>query len=384
VIWHAPKNGFFFIIDRTNGKLLSAEPYGDVNWASHYDLESGRPVENPSASYQDTNGESFVKPSSIGAHNWHPMAHNPDTGFVYIPMMKSAYQYKSVDDYQHKPGHWNTGVVDAAPFPGTPHMLNQAILNKVTTGHLIAWDPKTHQEKWRVDHSQVWNGGLLSTASGLIFQGTGDGEFRAYDAATGDELWEFIAQSGVVAAPVTYSIDGEQYIAVLAGRGGAFSLIGGIEPKSPTPRHSRVLVFKLGAQQNLPNLVNTVDYPVLPAVPEVSEETFILGSEKYHQFCAGCHGFNVVSNQVVPDLKFLPAVFYEKTMFDNIVLKGQFKGLGMVGFKDVLSQQDADAIYAYILQRAHEDQYARENTHWYDDTLLWVYDRIAELLAAVI
>ncbi len=384
VIWHAPKNGFFFIIDRANGQLLSAEPYGDVNWASHYDLETGRPVENDVATYQGTSGQAFVKPSSIGAHNWHPMAHNPNTGYVYIPMMKSAYQYRSTDDYQHKPGHWNTGVVDLTPFPGTSSDFNQAILKKVTSGHLIAWDPNTQTEKWRVDHSQVWNGGVLSTEGNLVFQGTGDGEFRAYNAQTGDALWEFITQSGVVAAPISYRIDGEQYIAVLAGRGGAFSLIGGLVPNGPAPKHSRVLVFKLGATGVLPNLVNSIDYPNLPAVPDVDDDFIQHGSEKYHAFCAGCHGFNVVSNQAIPDLKYLPDVFYQKTMFDNIVLKGQFKGLGMVGFKDVLSQDDTDAIYAYILTRANEDKEARENPSWYDSILLWMYDKLASFLAAII
>ncbi|MCK5881313.1 MAG: PQQ-binding-like beta-propeller repeat protein, partial [Sinobacterium sp.] len=317
-------------------------------------------------------------------HNWHPMAHNPDTGLVYIPMMQSSYQYRAVEKYEHKPGHWNTGVVDLTPFPGISSDLNQAIIKKLTSGHLIAWDPKTQTEKWRVDHSQVWNGGVLSTAAGLVFQGTGDGEFKAYDATTGDTLWQFIAQTGIVAAPITYRIDGEQYVAVLVGRGGVFSLIGGLKPNGPAPKHSRVLVFKLGATAQLPALVENNTYPNLPAMPDVSDDVLELGKHKYHEFCAGCHGFNVVSNQAIPDLKLLPEVFYQKTMFDNIVLKGQFKGLGMVGFKDVLNQQEADAIYAYILQRAHEDKSTRENTHWFHSFLLWLYELIATLIAVII
>ncbi|NRA42043.1 MAG: PQQ-dependent dehydrogenase, methanol/ethanol family, partial [Pseudomonadales bacterium] len=316
VIWHAPKNGFFFIIDRENGQLLSAEPYTEVNWASHYDMKTGRPVETEIANYQQTGGSDFIQPSSIGAHNWHPMAHNPDTGFVYIPLMRSAFQYQQVDQYQHQAGHWNTGVVDAKPYPGTPAELNQAILNKVTTGHLIAWDPKTQSEQWRVDHSKTWNGGILSTAGDLVFQGTDDGEFRAYHAATGEQLWQFIAQTGIVAAPISYAVDGEQYIAVLAGRGGAFSLIAGNEVPKERPFHSRILVFKLGASQHLPPVVNQVQYPELPDMPVVSDETLASGLDLYHRYCAGCHGFNVTSNGGIPDLKHLPAVFYEKSMFD--------------------------------------------------------------------
>ena len=384
VIWHAPKNGFFFIIDRSNGQLLSAEPYGDVNWASHYDMETGRPVENDSAVYQGKDGKNFVKPSSIGAHNWHPMAYNPDTGYVYIPMMKSAYQYKALDNYQHKPGHWNTGVVDMVPFPGTPQDLNQAILRKVTSGHLIAWDPVTQTETWRVDHSQVWNGGVLSTAAGMVFQGTADGEFRAYDALNGKALWEFIAQASIVAAPITYSVDGEQYVAVLAGRGGAFSLIGGVQQAKPIPKRSRVLVFKLGGVKNLPPVVSEVQFPKLPAVPKVSDEVMTHGVEKYHQFCGGCHGFNVVSNGAVPDLKYLPEVFYQQEIFDKIVLDGLFKDLGMVGFNDVLNSDDTAAIYAYIIQRAHEDKAVREDDSWFKDIQLWMYEKLASLLAAII
>ncbi|HEY9032765.1 MAG TPA: PQQ-dependent dehydrogenase, methanol/ethanol family, partial [Pseudomonadales bacterium] len=201
VIWQAPKNGFFFVIDRENGKLLSAEPFVEINWASHYDLQTGRPVENPVARYQDGDGTDLIKPSSIGAHNWQPMAYSPDTGLVYIPAMESSFQYKHVDDYRHRDGHWNTGVYDPMP-QGMPHALTQAVLRQVTRGFLLAWDPVSQSEKWRVPHSQVWNGGVLATAGNLVFQGSGDGEFRAHDARSGRILWQFIAQTGVVGAPV--------------------------------------------------------------------------------------------------------------------------------------------------------------------------------------
>jgi len=385
VIWHAPKNGFFFVIDRSNGKLLSAEPYANINWATHYDLSTGRPVESELASYQNGSGEDFIRPASIGAHNWQPMAHNPDTGFVYIPMMNTAVQYKAVDEYKHDPGHWNTGVIDQIPFPGMPHELNQSILRKVTTGHLIAWDPATQSEKWRYDHSQVWNGGVLSTAGNLVFQGSGEGEFKAFNAQNGELLWNFAAQTGVVAGPISYEVDGEQYIAVAAGRGGAFSLIGGVEMQGPKPKHSRILAFKLKGNETLPALVEEQTFPNLPPVPEVDDAVIEYGSEVYHKYCVACHGFNVVSNEIVPDLKHLPEPFYNKTMWDNIVMKGQFKMLGMVGFEDVLSAEDNDAIYAYVLQRAHEDKAIRETEEGPGrDFLLWLYDSLAELMAKFI
>jgi quinohemoprotein ethanol dehydrogenase len=380
VIWHAPKNGFFFVIDRENGKLLSAEPYANINWASHYDLTTGRPVENAIAKYQDRSGDDLIRPSSIGAHNWQPMAHNPDTGLVYIPAMESAFQYKKLESYKHDFGQWNTGVHDPEPV-GMPQAMSQSVLRKVTTGHLLAWDPKTQKEKWRVQHTQVWNGGVLSTAGNLIFQGTGDGEFRAYNATTGETLWEFIAQTGIVAPPITYSVDGEQYITVLVGRGGAFSLVGGIEV-GPSPNRSRVLTFKLGAERVLPPLAAELDYPELPAMPNVSEEVLALGMNKYHKYCAGCHGYNVVSNGAIPDLKYIHKVFHDQ--FKPIVLEGNFKGLGMVGFKDVLTEAEADAIQAYIISRAYEDKAERDESPWWRNLKKWFYDRVAELIGWLI
>jgi len=380
VIWHAPKNGFFFIIDRENGKLLSAEPFANINWASHYDLTTGRPVVNDIANYQDRTGEDMIRPSSIGAHNWQPMAHNTDTGLVYIPAMESAFQYQAIDNYEHQNGHWNTGVNDAKPV-GMPNDLSQSVLKKVTTGHLLAWDPKTQKEKWRLDRTQVWNGGVLSTAGNLIFQGTGDGEFQAIDAEKGNVLWQFIAQTGIAAPPITYAVDGEQYIAVLAGRGGAFSLIAGITV-GPNPNKSRVLVFKLGGTKRLPPLAAELDYPELPPMPNVSEETIQLGLDKYHRYCAGCHGFSVVSNGTVPDLKYIHKVFHEQ--FKPIVLDGNFAGLGMAGFKDVLTDAEADAIHAYILHRAHEDKAEREQAPWWRNIKKWFYEHIASLIAWLI
>lgn len=377
VIWHAPKNGFFFIIDRTDGTLLSAEPFVEVNWATHYDMQTGRPVETGIARYQDGDGKDLIKPSSIGAHNWQPMAYNPDTGLVYIPAMESSFQYQDNENYQHEPGQWNTGVY--APKPeAMPHELLQSVLRKVTRGYLLAWDPKTQSAKWRVQHSQVWNGGVLATAGGLVFQGSGDGEFRAFDAKSGEMLWQFIAQTGVIAPPVTYRVDGEQYIAVLSGRGGAFSLAGGIEQQL-APAKSRVLVFRLGGREQLPPLAKKVkDFPELPPLAQVTEAQLQKGLELYHDYCAGCHGFNVVSNGAIPDLRKMHPVFHQQ--FKSIVLQGNLKGVGMVGFSDVLNEQDAELIQAYILSRAHEDKAAEAEAGWWRSIKLWFYGVLASLI----
>ncbi|MGB1456283.1 PQQ-dependent dehydrogenase, methanol/ethanol family, partial [Spongiibacter marinus] len=217
VIWHAPKNGFFFVIDRENGQLLSAEPYADVNWATHYDMATGRPVETDIARYPD--GPELIRPSSMGAHNWQPMAYSPETGYVYIPAISSLFQYEDVQDYLHRWGQWNLGIpLQQPPLPDP--ILAQLMTTKMTRGSLLAWDPKTQSAAWELPHKLTWNGGLLATAGGLVFQGTAEGEVIAVDAKTGDKLWTFDAKTGVMAPPVSYQIDGEQYVTILVGWGG--------------------------------------------------------------------------------------------------------------------------------------------------------------------
>ncbi|MFT6552588.1 MAG: quinohemoprotein ethanol dehydrogenase, partial [Zhongshania marina] len=213
VIWHAPKNGFFFVLDRENGKLLSAEPYADVNWASHYDLETGRPVETENARY--LSDPQLVRPSSMGAHNWQAMAYSPQTGLVYIPVINSLFEYKAVDEYLHQWGQWNLGVYMQQQSVADP-ILAQLLTSKITQGSLLAWDPVTQQAAWQVPHKLTWNGGLLATAGGLVFQGSAEGQVLAFRADNGEKLWSFEANTGVMAPPVTYTVDGEQYVTILA------------------------------------------------------------------------------------------------------------------------------------------------------------------------
>ncbi len=376
VIWQAPKNGFFFIIDRENGKLLSAEPYARVNWATHYDLDTGRPVETERARYE-TKPE-FIRPSSMGAHNWQPMAYSPDTGLVYIPAIDALFKYEDVEDYLHKWGQWNLGVKleqDAAPN----HVLAQLMMKQVATGSLLAWNPTTQSAAWSVPYPMPWNGGLLATGGNLVFQGTATGEFRAYAADSGDQLWQFDARTGVMAAPVTYTVDGEQYITVLAGWGGAFGLIAGIEQVTQPPP-SRILTFKLGAKGELPvNPVKQIN--PAPEPGEVSAEDLAAGRTLYHEFCAGCHGTDAVSNGAVPDLRHLPSVYYDN--FDKIVLDGVMRKMGMVGFRDVLTEEDSALIKAYVLTQAQEDREIREAKGWWASVKMAFYKVVAAILGWV-
>lgn len=375
VIWHAPKNGFFFVIDRESGQLLSAEPFVDVNWASHYDLETGRPVETEKADYKG--GETLLRPSSAGAHNWHPMAYHPGTGLVYIPIMESPFRYQDLGSMEYRWGHWNLGTPLDQGGMGNPE-LAQALVRQIARGALLAWNPLKQQAAWRVDHRLAWNGGVLATGGGLVVQGTADHKLLVLDAATGEELWRFDSQDGIMAPPVTYSIDGEQYISVLAGWGGAFGLIAGIE-RGGLPEHSRVLTFRLGGKAELPPLPQAPELSELP--PRPSEDPAVLkqGRSLYLENCSMCHGQGVVSNGRVPDLRRLPQPFY--TAWDSIVLDGAMRKLGMVGFADVLDREQSHAIKAYVLDEAHKQRELEQQPGWWRAFKSWFYGGVARVIA---
>ncbi|MBD2858976.1 PQQ-dependent dehydrogenase, methanol/ethanol family [Spongiibacter sp. KMU-158] len=373
VIWHAPKNGFFFIIDRETGEFLSAEPITTVNWATHYDKETGRPVEIEAARYLD--GPHVVRPSSMGAHNWQAMSYSPETGYVYIPLIKALFEYKDVEDYMHHWGHYNIGVYLSQPSVGDP-MLAQHLTKTLTTGALLAWDPKTQTAAWEVPHKLTWNGGTLATAGGLVFQGTADGKMQAYDAQSGNKLWQSDTRVGVMAPPVTYEVDGEQFVTVLVGWGGAFGLIAGMEQSTGVPP-SRVLTYRLGGTGELPANPEKIRFDPPPRLTE-DEAVLSKGRDLYYAFCAACHGTEVISNGAVPDLRHLPPVFHEQ--FNAIVLDGIMSKAGMVGFRDVLDEESAYAVHAYILERANLDLESRSQAEWWKNFKNWFYTQIAKLM----
>jgi quinohemoprotein ethanol dehydrogenase len=206
----APKNGFFYVLDRATGELLSADAYVPMTWATGVDKKTGRPIERPEARYKEQ--LTIVKPGPFGGHNWQPMSFSPQTGLVYIPAQDPFFAYAGVKDFKYRPGAWNTGS-DFGQLKVLPPV--------VPTGHLLAWDPVAQKERWRVPYKTIWNGGLLSTAGNLVFQGTADGRFVAYSADRGEKLWEVTVGTGIIAAPVTYEVDGVQYVSVMAGWGGA-------------------------------------------------------------------------------------------------------------------------------------------------------------------
>ena len=349
VIMQAPKNGFFYVLDRQTGELLSADAYATVTWATHVDMETGRPVETEGARYVGkATGLHF--PGPIGGHNWHPMSYNPDTGLVYIPAQDAPWVYATDKEFRHRKGYWNTGTDNRpASLPDDP-VEKQAVLDTVT-GAIIAWDPVAQAPRWRVEHEGPWNGGILSTAGNLVFQGNSAGELVAYRADTGERLWAFDAQTGVVAPPVTFRLDGTQYLAVVAGWGGSLALVGGEAlTAGPIPNRSRLLVFKLDGKAQLPP---TTDKPLVIAPPELtaSAEQVAAGRKEYLTYCVFCHGDGAVSGGATPDLRALTPE--KHAMWDAIVLGGMHWQNGMVGFGGELDKEQSDNIHYYVIERAH-------------------------------
>lgn len=356
VLMQAPKNGFFFVLDRATGELLSANNYVPVNWASGFDLKTRRPIENPASRYYKTGQVWLGSPGPIGAHNWQPMAYSPKDGLVFIPAIISAFPYIHDPAWKKQPIGFNVGLdLGKGAMPADANVRAGAIGG--TKGELVAWDPVAGKARWRITLPGAWNGGLLATASGLLFQGNAASKFAAYESATGKELWSFDAQTGVVAPPITYAVGGEQYVAVLAGWGGAWPLASGAvaEPGPPVRNHSRLLVFKLGAKGKLPAVGPNTRPPLDPPPPIGTPQEIAQGAANFGQFCGVCHGDAAIGTSVTRDLRRAGSLGDAK-IWNQIVIGGALSGSGMVSFKSVLDDAKAENIRRYVIKRAHEDK----------------------------
>ncbi len=344
VLMQAPKNGFFYVLDRATGELLSAKSYVPVTWATHVDLETGRPVEAPNARYAD---EAVVlRPSAAGGHNWHPMSFHPGTGLVYLPIFDVPFGYRVDPEFVHRPGLFNTG---ADPVGGAESMVGGR-----SVGALVAWDPRAGREVWRVEHRHLANGGTLATAGNLVFQGTGSGRMRAYRATNGEALWEAPTGTGVIAPPISYAIDGEQYVAVVAGIGGGMGLASGDPPAAvlESGNAGRVLAWKLGGTATLPApdpARSLVAQPVVPIDAPLEPERIEAGRRVYTRFCGHCHGPHAISGGVVPDLRRSAPAVYE--ILPTLVLEGSLLDRGMPSFAGLLDAEQLAEVRQYLLSR---------------------------------
>ncbi len=357
VLMQAPKNGFFYVIDRETGKFISAKPYVSVNWATGIDPKTGRPIENPETRVDKTGKPALVTPGALGGHNWHPMAYHPGEKLVYIPAFEAGMMYAPEANWKPDTARgFNVGFSLAGNLPPDGGFRKQVA--GTLRGMLVAWDPVAQKPRWTVEHPGPWNGGLLATGGGLVFQGTTGSEFNAYDAGTGKKLWSFAAQTGVVAPPVTYTVDGEQYVAVLAGWGGAYAITADgdlINRKAPVRNISRLLVFKLGGKATLPAEPELAALPLDPPPSKASPEVIALGQDKYGRYCMVCHGPGAVGSTVLPDLRRAGSLESAQA-WSGVVADGLLKDNGMASFKGSLSKDEIEAIRAYVIQRANEDK----------------------------
>jgi quinohemoprotein ethanol dehydrogenase len=345
VLMQAPKNGFFYVLDRTNGKLLSAKAFVPVTWASGIDMATGRPIENPSARYKSN--IDLQMPAPLGAHNWHPMAFSPKTGLVYIPAQSMPFAYQADPNFTYKPGGWNLGVnLLANAGPTTPEQAKQ--LATMIKGWLIAWDPVTQKPVWTVQRPYFWNAGVLATGGGLVFQGAAEGQLYAYDAANGKQLWSYPTGNGVIAAPMTYELNGEQYVALMVGSGGG----GQVSAPSLLPTRprlpGRLLVFKLGGTAKAPPF-KISELPPLDLSKVATTGDKARGYVLFNTNCQVCHGANATGSWL-PDLKRSPMITTAAD-FNSVVIQGVRAHNGMVSFSKFLTPKDVEDIRAFLISQ---------------------------------
>ncbi|MXP30658.1 PQQ-dependent dehydrogenase, methanol/ethanol family [Erythrobacter jejuensis] len=357
VLMQAPKNGFFYVIDRATGEFISAEDYIPQNWAEGID-EDGRPIFNAAARVDKTGEPALVMPGPLGGHNWHPMAFHPDEGLVYIPAFEAATIYAPEADWKPDTARgFNVGFdLGAGDLP--PDLGIRREVYGTVRGKLMAWDPVKQEARWEVEYPGPWNGGLLATGGGLVFQGNSSSEFNAFDASSGEKLWSFGAQTGIVAPPITYTVNGEQYVAVLAGWGGAYAITADgelVNDAKPVQNISRLLVFKIGGTAELPEQPELARLPLDPPPSRASAEVIALGKQKYARYCAVCHAPAAVGSTVLPDLR-RSATIANASAFTAVVHDGILKDNGMASFAGSLSKEEIDAIREYIIKRANEDK----------------------------
>jgi len=352
VLLHAPKNGFFYVLDRTSGELLSASPYvPGITWATGIDLKTGRPIENPAARY----GEQpvLVSPGAAGGHNWNPMSFSPKTGLVYFPTLQSSMIYALDPKFRQSPGSMHQLGLANEGFPAERARMNAEIA-ATTKSWLMAWDPVRQREAWRVPYPKRGSGGTLVTGGNIVFEGTINATFAAYAADSGRKLWEMPVQQVPIAAAMSYRLDSVQYVAINAGWGGGLAHGPATDDSglNLSPK-ARLLVFKLGGTAKLPPQARRVTEAGLARPPKATAPAAIVakGGQLFARNCAGCHGEEARGG--IKDLRRMSAD--TRTHFYDIVLGGIRASKGMVSFADTLTRADAEAVNAYLVARANED-----------------------------
>jgi quinohemoprotein ethanol dehydrogenase len=348
VMLHAPKNGFFYVIDRTNGELISAEPFVETTWASRIDVATGRPVEVPGARYES--GMASVAPNEMGGHNWHAMSFNPRTGLAYYPAMHQARTYSDagIDPATYRVTNWLVGVGVGGGTTGSTHP--SGLLST-----LQAWDPVRQELAWEVPLPGVYNPGTMTTAGNLVFQGRVDGLFVAYRADTGEEVWRYDLGLGILAPPITYAVNGRQYVALLVGYGSLMAR--GAEAAALGWAYGaqmrRLVAFSLEGTATLPPQPPR-HVPVPLDIPfEIDRTLLVRGATVYGQQCSLCHGAGAVAGGLTPDLR-ASALVADLEDFASVVRDGTRAVNGMPAYADI-SLDELVALQHYIRNRAVTD-----------------------------
>jgi quinohemoprotein ethanol dehydrogenase len=348
VLMQAPKNGFFYVLDRATGEFISAKNHVMQNWNAGFEA-NGRPITSEAVRYGFD--PALVMPGPGGGHNWFPMAYSPRTGLAYFPAYQSGFVYALQPNWTPQPRRSNSGWGGYSGEAAQKRIPLQEQANAIEKAWLTAWDPVLQRVAWQVELPRHGNGGVFVTASDLVFEGTTKQTFAAFDARTGQVLWEYPTQSAPVAGGITYTLDGVQYVAINAGwGGGAAQIEQGAGTELPRAK-ARLLVFKLGGTAQLPPLQATAAVPPPPPLRGASEAQIAEGAQLFAQTCAVCHGQRAMGG--VKDLRHMTAETHGK--FNDIVLRGLYLEKGMANFSDLLTQQQADAIHAYLIARANED-----------------------------
>ena len=350
VVLHAPKNGFFYVLDAQTGEYISGKGFMPQTWTTGLDPD-GRPMETPEAR-PPAGAAGTLLPGAFGAHDWKPMAFNPKLGLTYVPAQELP-RIQAPLEAADPAIRGNRGYALEAGVPGDPpdaETLKE--LRATARNSLLAWDPVKQEARWSVD-LPANGGGVLATASGLVFQGTADGMFAAYNAQTGRRLWRTDVRNGVEAPPVSYELDGQQYVAVATGLGGAQALGAGYLLEKPVTANRGLLVaFQLGGKEALPAAEAPPAIERTPAAAFGDNPLREAGRLLYSRNCADCHGVMAISSGVLPDLRW-SAVSGDATRWRSLVLDGLAADAGMPGFSRQLDAASAEAIRAYVLQQAH-------------------------------
>jgi quinohemoprotein ethanol dehydrogenase len=350
VLMQAPKNGFFYVLDRTTGALISARNFVPVNWATGIDPHSGRPIETAAARFGAAG--SVITPSAFGGHNWYPMAFSPATGLVYLPVQEVQMVYAQDTAFRLRPHTFNLGAYsDGNVLPDDPARVDA--IRAGLKGALVAWDPVRQRQVWRAEQPGPGSGGALATAGGLVFEGNMAGQFRAFDAAGGAELWHFQAQTAVQGSPVSYVVNGRQYVLVVSGYGGGFGLSTPLGDGTHNRPNGRVLAFRLDGDARLPAYHEVPLAPFVHVTDRFSPERIARGKAMFETTCAWCHGSAAQASGVVPDLRRSGALG-DAGAWRAIVLDGALSAQGMAGFRDILDPSGAEDLRAYVAQRAQK------------------------------